>query len=164
MKTAIIVIAAFVFLLSISSPAVTANDVSSGNSKEYRSIENQKTGLTWRFYHNVKGNRKLPHGFCLDPANDGGNNWRLPIRKEFEILIADPEFKFPPELPAEYYSREVRDTFGHATTPKKLLSNMDLGPVYVENSDALVFDVARNKWNWRFVTNEYGVACVSPTN
>jgi hypothetical protein len=40
----------------------------------------------------------------------------MPIRRGFETLIADSEFKFPSDLASEYYSREVRDTFGHAAT------------------------------------------------
>ena len=100
-------------------------------------------------------------GFCRDTTNSGGNYWRLPIRKEFEMLINDPEFNFPPGLAAEYYSREVRNIFGHPTTLERLLSNLKLGHDDVENSDGLVFDLAKRKWNWRFITNEYGAACVT---
>jgi hypothetical protein len=157
-----IMFSVFTILLFDFSLAFAAGKEGGSQTNEFVSIDNQKTGLTWRFYHNVKGNRMLHQGFCQDPANNSGNNWRLPIRKEFEMLIADPEFKFPSDLSAEYYSREVRNIFGHATTLERLVSNLDLDTVDVENSDALVFDVANKKWNWRFVTNEYSVACVAP--
>jgi hypothetical protein len=145
------------------SLAFAAGKEGTSQAKGFVSVDNQKTGLTWRFYHDVKGNRRLAQGFCQDPANDGGHNWRLPIRKEFETLIADPAFKFPPDLAAEYYSREVRDTYGHDMSPQELSrTGTSMGSVYLENSDALVFDVAKKKFNWRFVTNEYSVACVAP--
>ncbi len=161
MKKLKIMFSVFTILLSGFSLAFAAGKEGGAQSNEYVSMENRKTGLTWRFYHNVKGNRMLQQDFCRDPANDGGNIWRLPIRKEFEMLIADPEFEFPPDLASEYYSREVRDTFGHPTSLKRLVANLDLAADDVENSDGLVFDLAKKKWNWRFLTNEYGVACVA---
>ena len=145
-------------LLLLSLPVVAADSSSAGNSPEFLTIVNQKTGLTWRFYHTAKGNRKLPIGFCEDPVNHGGSNWRLPVKKEFETLINDPEFSFPTDIASEYYSIELRNTFGHKASAQEIIS---MGGVYTENSDALVFNIAKKKWNWRFVTNEYSVACVT---
>ena len=132
MKVSMLASTAIIFLLLAIPYGAKCADTSSATSEEYLTVENQKTGLTWRFYHNVKGDRNLPQRFCQDPANDGGNNWRLPIRKEFEILIADPEFKFPPDLAAEYYSREVRNAFGHVTSMKGLVATLELGSDDVE--------------------------------
>lgn len=159
MRGTVIAITVFIFILLMCGPGFTADGSSSGSTQEFKSMENQKTGLTWRFYYMVKGNRKLPQEFCQAPANDGGNNWRLPSKSEFETLIADPGFAFPSNLSAEYYASEVRNAFGHSVSPEELSQN---DPVYLENADALVFDVVKKKWNWRFVTNEYSVACVSP--
>ena len=156
------VIMAVITLLLTSSVLIPRNTIATEKSPEFLSIENKNTGLKWRFYHSVKGTRYLPEGFCQNPENGGGNNWRLPIRREFEILIADPEFGFPPNLAAKYFSREVRDLFGHPLSMRALVSHMELGQDEIELSDSLVFDLDKKKWKWEFLTDEHSVACVSP--
>jgi hypothetical protein len=37
-------------------------------------------------------------------------------------LIAEPEFKFPTDLAAEYYFREVQDVYDHSMSPQELSS------------------------------------------
>jgi len=148
---------AIILLFSVSL-ANGAEQKETTKGKGFVSVDNQKTGLSWRFYAD-KGNRRLPQGFCQKPENGGGAGWRLPSRQDFEGLLADPDFQLPAGLVTEYFSREVRDTFGHEMSPQQVAR---LDSIYMENSDALVFNLVKKKWSWKFVTNEYNVVCVAP--
>ncbi len=158
MQSAKIMFSALVIAGLCLSHAFLAGGEEIPKGKKYVSVDSLKTGLTWRFYAD-KGNRRLPHGFCQKPENGGGDNWRLPSRIDFEGLLADPGFQLPAGLAIEYFSREVRDTYGHEMSPQQLAR---YDQIYLENSDALVFDLVKNKWSWKFVTDEYNVACVAP--
>ena len=158
MKTSKILLPVLTIILFGFSLSFAAGKEGASQDKGYVSIDNLKTGLTWRFYPD-SGNRRLPHGFCQKKENDGGPIWRMPVRKEFESLIADPTFELPAGLATKYFSYDIRNAFGHKSTPEEIDR---WEQVYKENSDALVFDLAKKKWKWEWVTDEFNVACVAP--